>query len=539
MVARYLLPVLRKAGCLAALLVGVVAAPAQAVQLVKVGGFSAPTYVTAPAGDASRLFVTQQGGKIVLMVGGVKQGTPFLDITSKVKQPGGTEQGLLSMAFAPDYATSGKFYVYYTSRNCPSSPGCDEHVSEFRRSATNPNVADPASERLLLTIPHPSQTNHNGGQVEFGPDGNLYVSTGDGGGGNDSQQNAQKKNVLLGKILRINPNAGAPYSIPAGNPFGGALCSKGSNGGATCPEIWAYGFRNPWRFSFDSATGDLVIGDVGESAEEEIDFAHRGQNVGANYGWPCYEGNRVNSSAPSSECATRPSPVVAPVFQYPHSCSGSSACGSGVIGGYVVRDPSLGPLVGRYVYGDLSKSGLRSLVLGQPTASGDSSLGLSVSALSSFGEDAGNCLYAASFGSGSVFRIAPDSNPTPGPCPLVGQPPPAGPQLTLSVRKLQHIVRVKRLKVSVTANQAGTIVGTARVTISRRHNHVLRFRGVTNRHARAGHKVVLRLRLTRHNLTTLRKLIHRRHSMVAKLTVTGRNAAGGSTTVVKAVRLVR
>ena len=195
--------------------------------------------------------------------------------------------------------------------------------------------------------------------------------------------------------------------------------------------------------------------------------------------------------------------------------------------------------MGRYVYGDLSKSGLRSLVLGQPSASGDSALGLSVSALSSFGEDAGNCLYAASFGSGSVYRIAPDSNPTPGPCPLVGQPPPPGPQLTLSIRKLQHIVRVKRLKVSVTPNQAGTIVGSARVTISRRHNHVLRFRGITHRNARAGHKVVLRLRLTRHNLSTLRKLIHRRHSMVAKLTVVGWNSAGGTTTAVKAVRLVR
>jgi glucose/arabinose dehydrogenase len=540
MVARYVRSVLRKAGCLTALLMVVVAAPAQAVQLVKVGSFSAPTYVTAPAGDAQRLFVTQQGGKIEVMVGGVKQSTPFLDLTSKVKPPGGTEQGLLSMAFAPDYATSGRFYVYYTSRNCPSSPGCDEHVSEFHRSAANPNVADPASEHVLLTIPHPSQTNHNGGQLQFGPDGYLYISTGDGGGGNDTQQNSQKKNVLLGKILRINPTGGSPYSIPAGNPFGGSLCTHGSNGGAaTCPEIWAYGLRNAWRFSFDAVTGDLVIGDVGQSAEEEIDFAHPGQNVGANYGWPCYEGNRVNSSAPSGECATRPSPVVAPVFQYPHACSGTAACGAGIVGGFVVRDPSLGPLVGRYIYGDVAKSALRSLVLGQPAASGDGALGLSVSSLSSFGQDAGRCVYAASVGSGSVFRITPDTNPTPGPCPLIGQPPAPGPQLTVSARKRQHIVRVRQLKLTVTASEASTIIGTARVTVSRRHNHVLHFRGVTHKAAAAGRKAVLRLRLTRRNLSLLRTLIHRRHSMVAKLTVVGHNAAGGNTTVVRAVRLIR
>ncbi|HEV7177171.1 MAG TPA: PQQ-dependent sugar dehydrogenase, partial [Solirubrobacteraceae bacterium] len=169
--------------------------------------------------------------------------------------------GLLSMAFPPDYATTRTFYVYYTSTNCPNSPGCDEHVSEFAANQGG-DTASAASEHVLLTIPHPSQENHNGGQLQFGPDGDLYISVGDGGGGDDTELNAQKKSTLLGKVLRISPGpfATAPpfYSIPAGNPFntGQQLCSSGTNGGSNCPEIWAYGLRNPWRFSFDSVTGD-------------------------------------------------------------------------------------------------------------------------------------------------------------------------------------------------------------------------------------------------------------------------------------------
>jgi hypothetical protein len=490
-------------------------ANAQAVQLVKVGGFSAPTYVTAPPGDSSRLFVTQQPGKIELVVNGQKQAAPFLDLTSKVKPPGSTEQGLLSMAFAPDYATSGRFYVYYTSRNCPSSPGCDEHVSEFHRSAANPNVADPASERLLLTIPHPGDSNHNGGQLQFGPDGRLYIGTGDGGGNNDSHQNAQKRTSLLGKILRMDPNSAATL------------------------EVWAYGLRNPWRFSFDRGTGNLLIADVGEGAWEEVDLAPRGQAAGANYGWPCYEGGQVNGKAPSGECNPKPSPVVAPVWQYPHSCSSAHPfCGSGIIGGYVVRDPALGPLVGRYVYGDLAKAGLRSVVLGQPSASGDAPLGVNVSGLSTFGEDAGGCIYAASLSSGAVYRIAPDANPSPGPCPVAGQAAPA-PQLKLSVRKTQHILRSRRLRISVTVLQPSRVVAVARITVSRLHNHVIAFHGATRNGVAAGKRAILHLRLSRHNLRALRRLLHRRHTMVAKITVSVTGPGGGSATAVKAVRLVR
>jgi hypothetical protein len=501
-----------KAGCLAALLVFVVAAPAGATQLVKVGSFSQPTYVTAPPGDSSRLFVTQQAGKIMVMVGGQTQAAPFLDLTSKVKPPGSTEQGLLSMAFAPDYATSGKFYVYYTSRNCPSSPGCDEHVSEFRRSAANPNVADPASERLLFAIPHPGDTNHNGGQLQFGPDGHLYVSTGDGGGHDDSHQNAQRLNNLLGKILRVDPNSGQG------------------------PAIWAYGLRNPWRFSFDRATGQMIIGDVGEGAWEEVDIGQ----AGANYGWPCFEGNHAASS--SGECSPRPTAVTGDVWEYPHSCSSTHPfCGAGIIGGYVVRDPSLVGLTGRYIYGDLAKSGLRSVVLGQ---GGDAPVGVSVSTLSSFGEDAAGCIYAASVGSGAVYRIAPNANPTPGPCALAGSPPPPPPAaksvaFKLVVRKHQPVLRTHRLKLAVIPAKAGTVVARASVNVSRRrHKRLLKFRGITRGHAAVGRRESIRMKMPLRDYAVLVRLLRRRGTMVAKLTVVLRTGAGSSRQV-RAIRLVR
>ena len=243
--------------------------------------------------------------------------TPFLDITSEVTFVGG-EQGLLSMAFAPDYATSHRFYVYYTSKTCPNPPGCDEHVSEFTADPERRHAPARRPSSVLLTIPHPNQSNHNGGQLQFGPDGDLYISVGDGGGGDDTEQNAQHTDRLLGKILRIAPGT-TSYSIPAGNPFaGGPLCSTA---GTPVPIARRYGptacaTRGGSRSI--RATGDMVIGDVGQSAEEEIDFAHPGQNAGANYGWPCFEGDEPDALAPASECSPLPSNVVGPVLTYPH-----------------------------------------------------------------------------------------------------------------------------------------------------------------------------------------------------------------------------
>ena len=424
-----------------ALLVGVlgVMVPASASAGVKaalVGTFASPTYMTAPPGDTSQLFVVEQSGQIEVInnLGTSTMSTStFLDISSEVTFVGG-EQGLLSMAFAPDYATSHRFYVYYTSKDCPDSPGCDEHVSEFTANSDG-DSANPSTEQVLLTIPHPAESNHNGGQLQFGPDGDLYISVGDGGGANDTEMNAQHTTTLLGKMLRIAPEANGQYSIPAGNPFntGQSNCSSGPRASTTmppCPEIWAYGLRNPWRFSFDSATGDMVIGDVGQSAEEEIDFAHPGQNVGANYGWPCYEGLEIDTAAPASECTPLPSPVVFPVLTYPHpaNCDGAPFCGNGIIGGYVMHDPTLPSINGCYVYGDLGTPGLRMVHLAQPSASASVALGPQIDSLSSFGLDASGHLYAADIASGDVFRIESDGDPATDPrCAPPPTPPPPPP----------------------------------------------------------------------------------------------------------------
>jgi glucose/arabinose dehydrogenase len=413
---------------LAILIAVLVPASASAgIRATVVGTFNAPTYVAAPPGDPHRLFVVEQGGQIELIKDGGAP-TTFLNISSEVTFVGG-EQGLLSMAFSPDYAASGRFYVYYTSNTCPHSPGCDEHVSEFTADPSR-DTASLGSERVLITIPHPSQSNHNGGQLQFGPDGDLYVSVGDGGGGNDTEMNAQHTTTLLGKILRISPQPGGTYTIPASNPFGGGPeCSSGPSASMDCPEIWAYGLRNPWRFSFDSATGDMVIADVGQSAEEEIDFAPRGQNVGANYGWPCYEGLELDPLAPLSECTPLPSPVVFPVLTYPHpqNCGGAPFCGDGIIGGYVMHDPTLPSLDGCYVYGDLGIPGLRIVHLAQPSASPSVPLGPQIGSLSSFGLDASGRLYAADIANGDVYRIDSDGNSATDPRCAPPPPPPSVP----------------------------------------------------------------------------------------------------------------
>jgi glucose/arabinose dehydrogenase len=487
-----------------------------AVQLVRVGSFSGPTYDTAPPGDNHRLFVVEQPGRIQVMVDGVKQATPFLDISSEVKYNG--EQGLLSMAFAPDYATSGKFYVYYTSRqNCSGpGPGCDEHLAEFTRSATNPNVANPSSERPLLQIPHPTDENHNGGQLQFGPDGFLYISTGDGGDGNDTHHNAQDPDKLLGKILRMDPATGSE-------------------------TMWARGLRNPWRFSFDRLTGDMIIGDVGQSAREEIDFAPKGQAAGANYGWPCFEGSEQNSAASGyDECNPLPAET-APVFDYGHS--GTPFTGIGIIGGYVVRDQSLPDLYGRYIYGDLYSSGtkgLRSITL--PAANDDRSVPVNVSSLTSFGEDAAGCIYAAS-GGGSVYRIAPDTNPTPGPCGLSG-PPKTGPakdttkpSLSIRRRKRQRVLRTHSIRVGTVSNELASFSATATVRVAKTAT-TLRFKRATRKSVSAGKHVTLRLKLTKRTLRKLRRSMSHHRTRLAHVTVTARDSSGNVRSRRVAIRLV-
>ena len=277
----------------------------------------------------------------------------FLDIHTLVQSGG--EEGLLSMAFPPDYATSGLFYVYYTAPLPGDSSGDMLTIEEFH--ATSPDAADPASGRIVLTQAHPNFGNHNGGQLQFGPDGYLYAGTGDGGSGGDPKGNGQNLNSPLGKLLRIDPHpsGGNPYTVPPGNPFAGMTGDR--------PEIWAYGLRNPWRYSFDRATGDLVIGDVGQNLYEEIDYVARPAGAsaaaGANFGWNCFEGTHPYDLSPP--CNAPPTSYVAPVHDYGHvngQCS--------ITGGYVVRDPNLASIAGRYLYADFCAGELRSIALTNP-----------------------------------------------------------------------------------------------------------------------------------------------------------------------------
>jgi glucose/arabinose dehydrogenase len=352
------------------------------VRLAKVGSFDQPLYVTAPPGDRRRVFVVEQTGRIRVIRDGRKLATPFLDLRNQVSCC--DERGLLSMAFPPDYATSRRFYVDYTDRNG------DTRVVEFRRSGS-PDRGVKASARLVLFQRQP-ESNHNGGLVVFGPDNLMYVGLGDGGGGDDrhgSRGNGQNLGTLLGKILRIDPRAsgGRAYTVPGDNPFVGQAGARG--------EIYSYGLRNPWRFSFDRANGDIAIGDVGQDQVEEVDFARRGRARGVNYGWRVFEGRRRNYPGEQAPGA------VPPVLAYGHGGGGCS-----VTGGYIVRDPGLRALAGQYVYGDYCIGRLRAVRLSPGTARGDHSLGLRVSRLSSFGEDARGRVYATSL-DGPVYRLAP------------------------------------------------------------------------------------------------------------------------------------
>jgi glucose/arabinose dehydrogenase len=357
------------------------AAAASGVKLVGIGSFDAPLYVTAPPGDRRRIFVVEQGGTIRVVRAGKRLSQPFLDIRSLVSAGG--EQGLLSLAFAPDYAQTKRFYVNYTDRQ-----GL-QRVVEYR--AATPDRARPSRARTVLRYDG-LEANHNGGLLLFGPDRLMYVGTGDGGGANDqhgARGNAQDLGSLLGKLLRIDPRrkGSRPYSVPASNPF---VDRSGAQA-----EIYSYGLRNPWRFSFDRSTADLTIADVGQNAIEEIDFARRGQARGANYGWRPFEG--------TSRIFDEPAPAaVAPVLELSHSAGNCS-----ITGGYVVRDRALPALFGRYVYGDLCKGELRSAKLAPGSASGDAAIpGVAhVDQLSSFGEDARGRVYAVSL-SGPVYRFA-------------------------------------------------------------------------------------------------------------------------------------
>ncbi|MBS1871551.1 MAG: PQQ-dependent sugar dehydrogenase [Actinobacteria bacterium] len=356
-------------------------AAAFGAKLTRIGTFAAPTYLTQAPGDARRLFVVEQAGRIRVVRDGRVLRAPFLDIRSKVVSGG--EQGLLGLAFAPDYARSGRFYVDYTDVNG------DTRIVEYRRGASR-DRASPRSARQLLFQDQP-EDNHNGGQLAFGPDGLLYIGLGDGGGGDDQHGrigNGQSLGTLLGKILRIDPRPRGrrPYRIPRGNPFVGRRDAR--------PAIYAWGLRNPWRFSFDRATGDMAIGDVGQDHVEEVDFRRRGTARGVNFGWRAFEGTRVED--PSLHIRGDVKPVLE--YTHDHGCS--------VTGGYVIRDPRLPALDGRYVYGDYCQGDLLTAKLRQNGASERRPLDLHVDALSSFGEDDAGHVYVVSL-NGPVYRLDP------------------------------------------------------------------------------------------------------------------------------------
>ena len=351
------------------------------VRLRRVGTFDSPVFVTAPPGDRARQFAVEQGGRVLVLRDGRRLDTPFLDISDQVTAGG--EQGLLSLAFAPDYADSGRFYVYFTDR------AGDQRIVEYRRRSAD--RADAGSARLVLRMAD-SESNHNGGLLLFGPDGLLYVGTGDGGGGGDrhgSRGNAQNLGSLLGKILRIDPRPGGgrPYTVPDSNPFTGRSGARG--------EVYSYGLRNPWRFSFDRRTGDLSIGDVGQNAWEEISFVRRGRGRGANFGWRPFEGRSRYTPGESAPGHVRPAIV---------RSHGAGNCS--ITGGVVVRDRRLAGLRGRYVFGDYCKQRVVSARLSPGRARGVRRTRLRVSSVSSFGEDARGRVYVVSL-EGPVYRIDP------------------------------------------------------------------------------------------------------------------------------------
>jgi len=349
-----------------------------------VNSLSSPVYVTNAHDGSNRLFILEQAGRIKVLQPGSNTPTVFLDIVSRVLSGG--ERGLLGLAFHPQYSTNRRFFVYYTRQTDGTIV-----IAEYHTSASDPNVAD-STETVILTIAHPNFANHNGGMIEFGPDGFLYIGTGDGGAGNDPPNNSQNINVLLGKILRIDidhPNGSIPYSSPSSNPF------FGSTAGAD--EIYAYGLRNPFRFSFDRGTGQLYVADVGQDAWEEIDIV----TLGGNYGWRVYEGNHCTNNDPSL-CGT--GGFTFPIAEYAHTPGSGGRCA--IIGGYVYRGVASTLPIGAYVYADLCTGEVFLLQGGVQSLLFDSN-----NIISSFGEDEAGELYVVELGS-TVFRIETGSGST-------------------------------------------------------------------------------------------------------------------------------
>jgi glucose/arabinose dehydrogenase len=345
-------------------------------------GLSFPLYLTAPVGDLARLFVVEKTGGIRIVKNGVLLPDRFLDVSSQVSSGG--EQGLLGLAFDPDYATNGRFLIHYTDL------AGNTVLSRFQVSADR-DRADPASEQVILTATQPA-SNHNGGQVAFGPDGFLYLGLGDGGLSGDPENRGQDLSELLGSILRIDVRTGDPYAVPPDNPFVGQPNAR--------PEVWSYGLRNPWRFSFDRANGDLYIADVGQSQLEEVDIstAADGAGRGINYGWSIMEGSQCFRGSGCDRTG-----LTLPALEYSHreGCS--------ITGGYVYRGSAIPEIQGHYLYSDFCQKWVRSFryvdgVAGEEASWPTLSTG---GTIVSFGEDPAGELYVLE-AEGRVSRIVPE-----------------------------------------------------------------------------------------------------------------------------------
>lgn len=346
-------------------------------------GLSQPLQVVGASDGSGRLFVAERGGLIKIVADGQTLSPSFLDLSGLVTTAGG-EQGLLGLAFHPQYVNNGFFYVDYTRAEDGATV-----VARYQVSAADPNLADAASATTVFTVAQPF-ANHNGGHVVLGPDGYLYVGLGDGGGAGDPQENAQSVTTTLGKILRLDVDGGLPYAIPPDNPFAS---------GAGAGEIWDYGLRNPWRFSFDRATGDLYIADVGQGQWEEIDVHTAGTPGGLNFGWDCKEGTHQYEF--TSDCAGLD--LVDPIAEYGHDV------GRSVTGGFVYRGSDYPVLQGRYFYADFGSGRIWSMVKtgSSPAAWSTPRLELDTDLnISSFGEDETGELYVVDYGGGTIRRLA-------------------------------------------------------------------------------------------------------------------------------------
>ncbi|MCA9616523.1 MAG: PQQ-dependent sugar dehydrogenase [Myxococcales bacterium] len=354
-------------------------------------GFSSPVFATTAPGDPNTVYVLEKPGYVILVRDGNRVGT-FLDVSAGLLADG--EQGLLGLAFHPDYATNGRLFLYFT----PGSPRRNV-VAEYRRSTANPDRADPTEVARLVEVDD-SESNHNGGMIAFGPDGYLYVGLGDEGGGGDRHGtlgNGLDRSTLFGSILRLDVDASDAGYAADGNPFSGA---------EGLPQIYHYGLRNPWRFSFDRVTGDLWIADVGQDVWEEIDVLPSGTPAGRNLGWAAYEGLTVYREELVSEVADHYEPIVV----YDHSDSSAPVGGASITGGYVYRGDAIPGLRGWYLYGDFASPHVGAVrfcdgeVLSHVRAPGLSGRG---SGLASFGEDANGEVFVVYIGEGKVYRIVP------------------------------------------------------------------------------------------------------------------------------------